>query len=313
MSTETPREPIETLLHVLDLRPLGTADVSVRATHSVDGTPIDLVDEEQRVFVADSQPMPHGRVYGGQVLAQSVIASGLTVPDEPDGTRRRLHSLHAYFIRPGDDLSPIHFIVQQIRDGASFSARQVLAVQHGRTILSLASSFQRPGPGLDHHDPMPDVPPPDQIPTLLEKYRGNQTGELLRTRPIEQRYVEGDVYGGPAPEQVAFQNVWMRAIRALPDDPLIHDAVLAYASDSSLLQPIARRHGFSFRDPRLRIASIDHAMWFHRPFRADEWLLYATQSPSAQSARGLSVGRYFAQDGSLVATTAQEGLFAVKG
>lgn len=313
MSTEDPRGPIANLLHVLDLRPLGSAQVSVRATHSVDGTPIDLVDEEQEVFVADSLPMPYGRVYGGQVLAQSVMAGGLTVPAEEDGTVRRLHSLHAYFVRPGDDQSPIHFIVQRIRDGASFSARRVMAVQHGRTILNLASSFQRPGPGLDHQDPMPEVPEPESLPSLLEKYDDGHTQVLLRARAIEQRYVEGDVYGSPAKERIAYQNVWMRAVSPLPDDPLIHDAVLAYASDSALLQSIARRHGYSFRDPRLRIASIDHAMWFHRSFRADDWLLYATQSPTAQNARGLSFGRCFTQDGALVATVAQEGLFAVKG
>lgn len=312
MSTDPPRNPIANLMDALTLRPLGSAQVIVRASHSADGTPIDLVDEEQEVFVADSLPMPFGRVYGGQVLAQSVMACGLTVPPEPDGSARRLHSMHAYFVRPGDDQSPIHFIVQQIRDGGSFSSRRVMAVQHGRTILNLASSFQRPGPGLDHQDEMPDVPPPESLPSLLEKYDDGQTQVLLRARAIEQRYVEGDVYSAPAPERVAHQHVWMRAVSDLPDDPLVHDAVLAYASDSALLQSIARRHGYSFRDPRLRVASIDHAMWFHRPFRADEWLLYATQAPSAQNARGLSIGRYFTQDGALVATVAQEGLFAVK-
>jgi acyl-CoA thioesterase-2 len=266
-------------------------------------------------FVGRSQRMPHGRVFGGQVLAQGLMACGLTIAAEPDGSVRAPHSLHGYFMRPGDDTADIHFVVEHLRDGRSFSTRRVHAVQHGAPILTLACSFQLPAPGLDHQDDMPDVPGPVGLTPLAEIYAGiDHPGarHIAEARPVEHRHVERDLYAVPAGDRVAAQHVWMRAVGRLPDDPLLHSAVLAYASDYSLLHPVLRRHGRAMTDRALRIASLDHAMWFHRPARADEWLLYAEQSPSAQGGRGLGIGRMFTQDGRLVATVAQEGMVRIK-
>jgi len=266
--------------------------------------------------VGASQPQPHGRVFGGQVLAQCVMAAGITVRDVNDGDNARpIHSLHGYFMRPGDDTLPIRFAVEEMRDGNSFSTRRVHAVQKGAPIMSMVCSFQERAAGLDHQDTPPSVPPPEELRSLAETFRGvDHPGarHIADARPIELRPVEGNLFLDPGTEQVARNHVWMRAIDRLPDDPLLHAAVLAYASDYSLLEPVLRRHGLTWNDRRLRVASLDHSMWFHRGARADEWLLYAQQSPSAISGRGLAIGEIFSRDGVLVASTAQEGMVRVK-
>ena len=248
------------------------------------------------------------------MLAQGVVASGRTVRSVEGGADRRLHSIHAYFMRPGDDTQPITFSVERMRDGRSFSTRRVHAIQHGKPILSMSASFQTPDHGMDHQDPMPDAPDPMTVPSLAEVFADvDHPGarHLSQDRAIELRHVEGNLFVAPATEQVADQRVWMRAIGELPDDPLVHEAVMAYASDYSLLESILRRHGKGWRTPGLRAASLDHAMWFHRPARADEWLLYAQHSPSAQGGRGLGIGRMFTAEGTLVATVAQEGMLRI--
>lgn len=316
-----PADRIAELLEVLDLTDVGTARADVRSVVSVAGTPdaqteqADVFAEDITVFIGQSQKMPHGRVFGGQVLAQGVIAAGRTVaagPGEPD---RVLHSLHAYFMRPGDDTLPIHFSVERMRDGRSFSTRRVHAIQHDKPILSMIASFQEPADGLDHQDAMPDVPGPEGLKSLTDVFTGiDHPGakHLAEGRAIEQRHVEGNLYLAPGAERVARQHVWLRAIGPLPDDPLIHQAVLAYASDYSLLEPVIRRHGIVWTDPRLRPASLDHSMWFHRAGRADDWVLYASESPSAQGGRGLGIGKMYAADGRLVATVAQEGMLRIR-
>ena len=325
-------DQIARLLEVLDLQPAGSAHADIRPVLSASAAqsltvggaagaeeeapaPPDVFAETISVFVGQSQKMPHGRVFGGQVLAQGIIACGRTVTVEPGAPIRAPHSLHAYFMRPGDDTRPIHFAVETMRDGRSFSTRRVHAIQNGKPILSMIASFQVPAGGLDHQDPMPDVPGPEGLRSLTDVFAGiDHPGarHLAEGRAIEQRHVEGNLYLDPGAEEVARQHIWLRAIGTLPDDPLIHTAVLAYASDYSLLEPVLRRHGMVWTDRRLRPASLDHSMWFHRPARADDWVLYASQSPSAQGGRGLGIGRMFAADGRLVATVAQEGMVRVR-
>jgi acyl-CoA thioesterase-2 len=309
--TSALHEPIDDLLHTLDLEELGKAEVSVEPVSVTDPELLlpSTFAEDITLFRGRSQKQPHGRVFGGQVLAQGVVASGRTVR-QLDGPARRLHSIHAYFMRPGDDTRPITFSVERMRDGRSFSTRRVHAIQHGKPILSMSASFQVPDGGLDHQDEMPEAPDPLSIPSLADVYGGidDPRARHLAGRAVELRHVEGNLYRGPGQEQVAEQLVWLRAVGELPDDPIIHEAVLAYASDYSLLEPILRRHGRSWREHGLRAASLDHAMWFHRPARADDWILYAERSPSAQGGRGLGIGRMFAADGTLVASVAQEGM-----
>ncbi len=313
--------PLLDLLATLDLEELGSAQVIVQPL-STAGVPAgrepvrlpETFAEDITLFRGQSQKQPHGRVFGGQVLAQGVIACGRTIRALTDGADRRLHSVHAYFMRPGDDTQPITFSVERMRDGRSFSTRRVHAIQDGKPILSMSASFQLPDGGIDHQDPVPDAPDPLSVPSVAEVFDGVDhpaARHLVEDRAIEQRHVEGNLFVTPASEHVADQRVWMRAIGRLPDDPLVHDAVLAYASDYTLLESILRRHGVAWRTPGLRAASLDHAMWFHRPARADEWLLYAQHSPSAQGGRGLGIGRMFTRDGTLVATVAQEGMLRV--
>ena len=317
-------DPMQDLLETLDLEELGSAKVSVQQVRidepeegAEDREPIMMPEafaEDITLFRGRSQKMPHNRVFGGQVLAQSVIAAGRTVAATA-GAERRLHSLHAYFMRPGDDTQPITFGVERMRDGRSFSTRRVHALQHGKPILSMSASFQDPAGGMDHQDEMPQMPEPLTVPSLSDVYGGidhPQARHVAWQRPIEQRHVEGNLFVVPAHERVARNHTWMRALGTLPDDPLIHDAVLAYGSDYSLLDPVIRRHGRAWGDGTLTVASLDHSMWFHRPARADEWILYAQESPSAQGGRGLAIGRMFSEDGTLVATVAQEGMMRAK-
>ncbi|GAA4408078.1 acyl-CoA thioesterase II [Fodinibacter luteus] len=317
MTTEQPA-PLLDLLATLDLEELGSAQVSVQPLSTAGAlageAPVPLPDvfaEDITLFRGQSQKQPHGRVFGGQVLAQGVVASGRTVRAVEGQEDRRLHSLHAYFMRPGDDTQPITFSVERMRDGRSFSTRRVHAIQHGKPILSMSASFQAPDRGLDHQDEMPDAPDPLTVASLADIFAGvDHPGarHMATERAIDQRHVEGNLFVAPASDRVADQRVWMRAIGELPDEPLVHDAVLAYASDYSLLESVLRRHGKAWTNRGLRVASLDHAMWFHRPARADEWLLYAQHSPSAQGGRGLGIGRMFARDGRLIATVAQEGM-----
>lgn len=302
------------LLRVLELEEVGEATTSLKPK---DGrAPADfpsMGSESVAVFLGQSQKMPHNRVFGGQVLAQSVIAAGRTIEPAPGAPPRPIHSLHAYFVRPGDDTMPIQFAVERMRDGGSFSARRVHAIQHGVPILAMSASFQEPADGLEHMDEMPDVPPPEIL-----AWRAATADALLpqeafrRRRPFEIRTVEGDFRSGDDPQPHALQNMWMRFLGKLPDDPLLHAAILAYSSDYSLLEPVLRTHGIHWTDQRLRVASLDHSMWFHRPARADQWYLYNARSPSAQGGRGLGIGRMFTEDGRLVATVAQEGMVRIK-
>jgi acyl-CoA thioesterase-2 len=271
---------------------------------------------EVDIFRGRSPAEDRQRVFGGQVAGQALVAAGRTV--EPG---RVVHSLHAYFLRAGDPTIPILYEVDRIRDGRSFTTRRVVAIQKGRAIFHLSASFQRPEVGLEHQIPMPEAPDPESLPTHEERMRElvEQVGEenlseeirkwIRRERTIDVRPVHPQSY--TRPEKRPPQNlVWIRALGRLPDDPLLHQYVAAYASDMTLLDVATLPHGipFAFMDPRIRMASLDHAMWFHRPFRADQWLLYAEQSPSASGARGFAMGHMFARDGTLVVSVAQEGL-----
>ena len=305
-------DPIDDLLDVLDLSWEG--ETTVRAA-APEGLSVDLGSVAGDVFRGRSQPQPHGRVFGGQVLAQSVIAAGRTVADVEDGDGpRAIHSMHAYFLRPGDDRQSIEFVVERMRDGRSFSARRVHALQEGRILLSMTASFQEAADGLEHDLPMPPAPDPETLRSdreILGKIDHPVAQHRAHRQAVDVRHVERLLLGPEEPGP-AEQSVWMKIQKQLPDDDLLHSAVLAYISDYVLLEPILRRHGVGWGDPRLRPASLDHAMWFHRPARADQWLLYTQSSPSARSGRGLGLGHMFATDGRLLATVAQEGMVRLK-
>jgi len=310
---EPPPVDVQHLLDVLDLSHLGSGRIVIEGLPGDAET--DLGESRTDVFVGRSIRQAHGRVFGGQVLAQSLVAAARTV--EPvDGIPRPIHSLHAYFVRGGDDSRPIRFVVDKVRDGRSFSTRRVLAVQRGRPILTFSASFQEPAAGMDHQDPMPPAPEPDDVPTLVDALGKDLDPDAAQffaaRRPIELRHVQGNIYVRPGRQRAPRQSVWLRARGPLPDDPVIHAAVLAFASDYPLLEPVLRRHGIAWRDPRLRPASLDHAMWFHRAPRADDWVFYTMISPSASGGRGLGAGRMFTADGTLMASVAQEGMLRLK-
>jgi acyl-CoA thioesterase-2 len=270
---------------------------------------LDLERIEENLFRGVSPEGSWQRVFGGQVIAQALVAAQRTVPAE-----RPVHSLHGYFMRPGDPKVPIVYEVDRIRDGGSFSTRLVAAIQHGEAIFTLTASFQRHEEGLTHQVAMPDVPGPDDVPTLEDQFGEIElpsVQELLRSRPVDLRHVEGQIYLAPGPEKAGRQSLWMRAAAPLPDDPGIHTALLAFCSDYSLLESVLRRHGLPWATRGLRTASLDHAMWFHRPARLDDWLLYTQESPSASGARGLALGRIYTRDGVLVASVAQEGMMRI--
>ena len=308
-------DPLEDLLDALDLQSAGSAPST--AGGAADDNHSDFGVSDADVFIGRSQPMPHGRVFGGQVLAQSVIAAGRTVNDLEDAAERprRIHSLHGYFLRPGDSNHPIRFTVERLRDGHSFSARRVHAIQYGRPILSMITSFQTHSKGLDHQDSVPAAPDPETLQTVAEVFAGvddPQASFWSNDKAVDLRHVEGAIYIRPGRQLASAQSVWLKTMGALPDDPLVNAAVLAYCSDYSLLEPVLRCHGLAWSDRRLRVASLDHAMWFHRPGRADDWTLYTQDSPSASSGRGLASGRMFTADGILLATVAQEGMIRLK-
>ena len=263
---------------------------------------------EDNLFRGQSRDLGGKSVFGGQVLGQALLAANQTIEE------RASHSLHGYFLRPGDPQAPIIYDVERIRDGRSFATRRVVAIQHGRAIFNATVSFQSAEDGFDHQLPMPEVPGPEGLRSVIELRR--QAAELLpaerreiltRDRPIELRPVQPADLFSPERREPR-QQVWCRAIGTLPDSEALHRAVLAYASDFSLLMTAFLPHGLSFYQPDVIAASIDHAMWFHRPFRADEWLLYVMDSPSASFGRGLAHGSIFARDGRLVASVAQEGV-----
>ena len=270
---------------------------------------LDLADTGARtsedIFTGGSQWMPHGRVFGGQVLAQSLVAAQRTIAAD-----RIAHSMHGYFLRPGDLEAPITFSVDRIHDGRSFSTRRTQAYQDGRPILSMIASFQDQDDGLDHQVDMPaDLPGPEDLPTAAEVL-GDIDHPIARSwayeRPFDIRHIPSPIYlsveGAPVPHQA----VWLKAIGPMPDDENLHRAALVFASDFTIQESVIRRHGLAWATPGLKVASLDHAMWLHRFGRVDEWMLYAQESPNAIGGRGLAQGRIYSRDGMLLASVAQE-------
>ncbi|MGY4857121.1 acyl-CoA thioesterase [Cryobacterium sp. AP23] len=275
---------------------------------------LDLTDTEARtsedIFTGPSQWMPQGRVFGGQVLAQSLVAAMRTVPDE-----RNVHSMHGYFLRPGDVNHPITFSVDRIHDGRSFSTRRTQAYQNGVPILSMIASFQDEDEGLEHHLEMPtDLPDPESLPRTSDTL-GHIDHDFARhwanDRPFDMRHIPSSIYLSVDGEHTSKQMIWMKTFEPIPDDPDLHRAALAYVSDYSIMEPVLRRHGLAWATPGLKVASLDHAMWWHRFGRVDEWMLYVQDSPSAQGGRGLSTGSIYSREGLLLATVAQEGMVRV--
>jgi acyl-CoA thioesterase-2 len=274
---------------------------------------LDLEELEVNIFRGRSPQENRQRVFGGQVAGQALVAAGRTVD------RGSVHSLHAYFLRPGDPSTPILYQVDRIRDGRTFTTRRVVAIQHGQAIFHLSASFQPDESGPEHGIAMPDAPDPETLPSLAEWIapRLHTMPEPLRQwftrdRPIDVRPLEPTDPFHPVARPPR-QLVWIRASGRLPDSLLLHQCVVAYASDLSLLDTVTLPHAIAWNDPHYVMASLDHAMWFHRPFRADEWLLYAQESPVAHGARGFVTGRLFTRAGTLVVSVAQEGLIRPTG
>jgi acyl-CoA thioesterase II len=272
---------------------------------------LDLEPIEVNIFRGRSPQESLQRLFGGQVAGQALVAAGRTVDPE-----RAVHSLHSYFIRPGDPAVPIVYMVDRARDGRSFSIRRVVAVQHGEPIFVLSASFQLPQGGVDHQSEMPDVPQPDELPTLEERYAGfpEVAAWFERVpRPFQLRYVDDPpwVQRRRGPRGDAPHRVWLRANGHLPDVPLIHVCALTFASDLTLVETMLVHHGLAIGLDPVVTASLDHAMWFHRPFCADEWFLYDMTSPSASGGRGLAIGKIYAMDGRHIVSVAQEGLMRV--
>lgn len=260
------------------------------------------------IFTGVSQAMPLGRVYGGQVLAQSIVAASRTLPED-----RTVHSMHGYFLRPGDSTKGITFAVDRIHDGRSFSTRRTQAYQGGEPIFSMISSFQDEDLGLEHQEPMPaDIPGPEDLPDAEDHLPGvhPMSRRLFTERPVDLRHVPDPVYLEVSRRQ-PHQAVWMRTRGRLPDDPAMHRAALAYMSDLTIQEPILRAHGVPWVTPGMKVASLDHAMWWHRFGRVDDWVLYVQHSPNALGGRGLSLGRIYARDGRLLASVAQEVMVRV--
>jgi acyl-CoA thioesterase-2 len=276
---------------------------------------VDLLNLEQIEVDIFRGRSPEGerrqRVFGGQVAGQALVAAGRTVPED-----RHVHSLHAYFLRPGDPTVPLVYLVDRVRDGRSFTTRRVSAVQHGKTIFAMSASFQHDELGVEHADPMPDVPPPEAVtPTAerMEKLFGPGVRDFFSGNPIDIRHIGPLTFEAQRdPSLRTTKNlVWVRADGDLPDDPLLHVCVMTYASDLTLLGSVLLAHGLSWADGRTKGASLDHAMWFHGRFRADRWLLYVQDSPIARGARGLARGEIYTSEGNLVVSVVQEGLIRV--
>lgn len=305
-SSPDPSEIAAGLIDLLDLREIEiSADFATPATVAA--------------YEGDSSPQPGGHVFGGQVMGQAVTAVGRTVPEG-----RRIHSMYSYFLAPGDPAHPIRFQVDALRDGGSFSVRRVLATQPARsadeadrTILAMTASFQEQQDGLEHQERAPEAPDPEGLPTTAEVLQGidHPVARYWATqRPIDIRHVTDPIYlqPDPASDTADTQMVWMRTLAPVQADPLLHDAILSFASDYTPFEPILRRQGLSWITPGLRMATIDHAIWWHRHVDANEWLLYVQRSPSASGGRGLTHGQMFDRSGDLVATITQEGMIRVK-
>jgi acyl-CoA thioesterase-2 len=263
------------------------------------------------IFIGMSNYMPTGRVFGGQQMGQALVAASQTVDPE-----RRVHSMHGYFLKGGDMDLPITYSVDRVRDGRSFSTRRVQAYQNGEPLFSSIYSFQVDEQGLEHQDSLPEgIPDPESLTPLIDQMSVMEDDPAAqywaKGRPFDMRHIEKSIYFTVEGEHVAHQAIWFKTIGPMPDDQTLHDAALAYASDYSLLEPIYRRHGLVWSHPGLMVASLDHAMWFHRPTRVDEWLLYVQDSPNARGGRGLSLGKIFNRQGELVATVAQEGVVRI--
>lgn len=259
------------------------------------------------IFTGPALPTPHGRSFGGQVLGQALAAAGATAPEG-----RRLHSMHGYFLRPGDAEQRMTFEVARLHDGGSFSARRVQAYQGGEILMSLIASFQLDESGLEHQQSydMSQVAGPEDLPTVWEKYAhlADTRASWLLDRPFDIRHVDSDItvrVKEPSNET----QVWLRSRDSLDAGQMLHAAALAFASDYLLAEPVMRQHSLPWATPGLRVASLDHAMWFHRPFQVDEWLLYVLETPTSQGARGLTHGKFYNQGGELVASVSQECMF----
>lgn len=285
---EPEREPADAVASLLNV--LALADSDARTTEDI--------------FTGVSQSMPLGRVYGGQVLAQSIVAASRTLPED-----RNVHSMHGYFLRPGDSTKGITFAVDRIHDGRSFSTRRTQAFQEGVPIFSMIASFQDEDPGLDHQAPMPEgLPQPEELPDVEEHLRGvhPMSNRLFEDRPVDLRHVAPPIYAAADPDRAPRQAVWVRTRRRLPDSPLVHRAALAYISDLTIQESVLRAHGVSWATPDVKVASLDHGMWWHRFGRVDDWMLYVQESPNARGGRGLATGRIYTRDGVLLASVAQE-------
>jgi len=278
---------------------------------------LELEPLEHNIYRGQNRDLGTGRVFGGQVFAQALVAARRTVDE-----CREAHSVHGYFLREGDLTAPIVYFVDRPRDGRSFTSRRVTAIQHGEAIFHLSASFHVVEPGIDHQWPMPEVPDPETLTPELDLIRANAhlIPEPIRAiwtqdRPIDLRLIAPRnpfVPGEAAGPVEAHRAVWFRVVDRIPDPTIVHQAVLAYASDYGFLTTALLPHGLTMRDRRVQIASLDHTLWMHRPFRADEWLLYVSDSPSAHGARGFVRGQVFARDGQLIASVAQEGLIRVR-
>lgn len=280
-------------------------------------TAADLVDLlalepiEHNIYRGRNRDVGTHRVYGGQVLAQALVAAARTV-----GSERLIHSMHGYFILPGDLDRPVVYFVDRLRDGGSFTTRRVTAIQHGEAIFNLSASFHKQEEGLEHQAGMPDVPPPEEVRPELEviRERADEIPDGLRSvltqdRPLDYRPIGDDPFDTSVREPR--RRAWVRAVGPMDDDPVHHRAVMAYASDYGLIVAALRPHGVSFRHPEMMVASLDHSIWFHRSFRMDEWLLYDVEGPVSSGARGFARGTFYTRDGRLVASVAQEGLMRV--
>jgi len=263
------------------------------------------------IFTGPALPTPHGRSFGGQVLGQALAAAGETVEKD-----RPIHSMHGYFLRPGDAERRMTFEVARLHDGGSFSTRRVQAYQSGEILMSLIASFQVDEPGLEHQSnyDMTELPAPEELPTVWEKYGhlADTRASWLLNRPFDLRHIDNDITVRVEDPGNSIR-VWLRSRDSVDAGQMLHAVALAFASDYLLVEPVMRQHSIPWATPGLRVASLDHAMWFHRPFRVDEWLLYVLDSPTAQGARGLTHGRFYNRAGELVASVAQESMIRPPG
>jgi acyl-CoA thioesterase-2 len=270
---------------------------------------LELEPIEQNIYRGDNRNIGTGRIFGGQVLAQALVASARTVEED-----RPLHSMHGYFILPGDLSVPVVYFVERLRDGGSFSTRRVTGIQNGNAIFSMSSSFHRHEEGDEHQTEMPDVPDPESLRPELEQIRerADEIPEAYRAILTQDRALDFRATDGSDPFDVTVReptrSYWVKAIGPVDDNPVHHQALLAYSSDYGLLDAALRPHAISLRDPNMMVASLDHSIWFHRSVRMDDWMLYVAESPAAGGARGFTRGTFYTRSGQLVASVAQEGL-----